>query len=66
LGGQIVKSAEASGAQRTELGALLLHVQSLLAAAPPAAKGAKKARSLDYSPILTRLRALDAGKAPTP
>jgi hypothetical protein len=66
LGGQIVQSAEATGTQRTDLGAALLHLKNLLAAAPTAAKGPKKGKALDYAPILARLRALDGGKAPSP
>ena len=63
LGGQILHSAEAGGTQRTELGAVLLHVQSLLEAAA-AVRGPKKGKALDYAPLLTRVRELGAGKAP--
>jgi len=66
LGGQIVQSAEASSAQRTDLGAALLHLKSLLAGVPPAKKRDKRGKALDYAPILERLRALDSGKAPSP
>jgi hypothetical protein len=66
LGGQIVHSAEASGTERTELGAVLQHLLSALENAAFSGKGAKKGKTLDYAPLLTRVRELGAGKAPKP
>lgn len=66
LGGQIVQSAEAAGAQRTELGALLLHLQGMLEAATALPKGAKKAKLPNYGPVLARLRELGSGKVSAP
>jgi hypothetical protein len=66
LGGQIVQSAEATGAQRTELGALLLHLQGMLEAATMLPKGARKAKLPNYGPVLARLRELGSGKVSAP
>lgn len=69
LGGQIVQSAEATGAHRTELSALLLHLQGMVevaAVSSKVAKNAKKAKSPNYEPVLARLRELGSGKASTP
>lgn len=67
LRGQIVQSAEASGAQGTELGAVLLHLQRLLQDAATPAKGGRRASpSPDYKPIFARLRELDARKVLAP
>jgi hypothetical protein len=61
LGGQIVRSAEAAGTARTELTAVLAHLQLMLERRQISSKAAKK--HLDYSPALTRVREL-GGKAP--
>jgi hypothetical protein len=66
LGGQIVHSAEAAGAQHTELGALLLHLEGMLEAAAILPKGAKKVKLPDYGPVLARVRELGRGKASAP
>jgi hypothetical protein len=66
LGGQIVHSAEAAGAQRTELGAVLRHLQAALENAAIGGKSGKKAKAPDYAPLLTRVRELGAGKATKP
>jgi len=65
LGGQIVQSAQASGTDRTSLAATLsrLHLQLEQASQ---AKPPKKTRAPNYTPLLTRLRELGAGKVPTP
>lgn len=65
LSGQIVQSAEASGAQGTELSAVLGHLERLLQSAATS-KRAHKQPPPDYAPVLQRLRELRSGKAAAP
>lgn len=67
LGGQIVGTAEASGAARTQLSALLQHLQLLLERQQTSSKPSPKRPTVDYAPLLTRVRELGgAGKATSP
>lgn len=66
LGGRIVGSAEAGGTARTELAALLQHLQLLLERQQTATKSVKKAGKFDYGPVLSRVRELGNGKGSTP
>ena len=63
LGGKIVASAEAGGQQRTELGAVLSRLLMVLETAARANKAHKKGGTVDYEPVLSRVRAL-GGTAP--
>jgi hypothetical protein len=62
LGGQIVKSAEGAGSDRTALAALLPRLSLALETAATK-KPAKKAQPFDYGPLLTRVRALAGASA---
>ncbi len=64
LSAQLVQSAEAGGG-RTQLSALVAHLQQLLEAAARAKPG-RRGPKLDYAPVLTRLRALTGAKAGHP
>jgi hypothetical protein len=66
LGGQMVRSAEASGTDRTALAAVLSRLQSLLESAADQTASTKKGRAPDYRPLLARVRQLGGGKAPGP
>jgi hypothetical protein len=66
LGGQIVHSAEASGADRTALAAVLARLQVVLESAASQASNSKRGRLPDYRPLLARVRELGGGKAPAP
>lgn len=65
LGGKIVAGAEASGAARSELSAVLQHLQMVLERAQTAPAKGKKSPRLDYAPTLARVREL-AGKGKAP
>ena len=64
LGGQLVHKAE-GGSDRTQLAAVLAHLQLMLEEAALQGKGNKKI-VVDYRPLLARVRELGGGKAPTP
>jgi hypothetical protein len=68
LGGQIVSKAETAGASRTELAAVLQHLQLLLERHQLSQSQVKKRPHVDYSPALTRVRELggNGAKASTP
>jgi hypothetical protein len=65
LRGQIVQSAQASGGDRTVLGATISRLYVVLESASQV-KPPKKGRAPDYAPLLARLRELGAGKAKAP
>ncbi len=65
LGGQIVRSAEASGLG-VELSVVLARVQALLESVAAPAKGSPKPKTPNYAPLLTQVRALGSGKASVP
>lgn len=65
LGGQIVQSAQASGTDRTALGATLSRLYVNLEFASQS-KPPKKGPAPNYGPLITRLRELGAGKASAP
>lgn len=65
LGGKIVASAEAAGAARTELAAVLDHLQTMLDRHQVALAKGKKRPVVDYTQALARVREL-AGKGKLP
>jgi hypothetical protein len=62
LGGQIVHKAE-GGTDRTQLAALLAHVQAMLDEAARQSKSAKHGAAFDYRPLQARVHELASGKA---
>lgn len=69
LGGNIVASAEASGAERTALALALARLQPLLEAAAASGKSAQKLQKgakADYQGLLGRVHELGEGKASAP
>ena len=63
LGGQIVHKAE-GGTDRTQLAALLVHLQSVVEGA--ALQGKRAKHSFDFRPLQARLRELASGKVAPP